>query len=441
MPLLHLPNELLLLIAAHLGAKDLSSLILTTHPFYILLTPLLYDLGALETHTTTPTALYWAASHGQPALVAELLLRGAKTAESAIPDNSTALHWAARSGDLAATKLLIGDDCLNAPDRTGEGPVFWAAKAGHEDVVRLLVGKGALMENVRGQLLLHEAISAGFPGVARVLVEEGAEVGRYDQFGWLPLHCAARCGDVVTTGLLLRMGARVGAVHLGSGATALHWAAKGGVGEVVGMLVESGAEVEARDETCGATPLHWAAWCGNVGAVQALLEVGADVNARCGDGNTVLHFALHDNGAGHQAVVRLLLEREDWPNVNARNKAGDTPLRWPVFSGYYDYVEMLLKKGADMFAEDAHGRTVLDCAEEQLDLEMIRVLTRYGTKGWRQASAVTWKTFCRVTPRLVKEPFEQKRREAVHPVYRAVTWVGEGPVSEYPSARPTLFIP
>lgn len=192
--------------------------------------------------------------------------------------------------------------------------------------------------------------------------------------------------------------------------------------------------MDARDRHCGATPFHWAAFCGNVGAAEVLLQKGADINAVCDDGNTALHLALHDNDAAHGELVGMLLRRANGPDVNARNNRGDTPLRWPVFSGFHNSVERMLRGGADIFALDDHGRTVLDCAQERLDVEMIKTLVRFGTHGVRQASSVNWKSFWRVVPRLVKEPFDQRRRAPP----RTTTWE-VGPA--YLPCRPRLVIP
>lgn len=437
MSLLSLPNELLLITAKYLGPKPLSALLLTTRALANLLTPLLHDLGAQETYTTSHTALYWAATHGHLALATALLSRGASVSEIAVPDCSTALHWAARSGSEPTTRLLLEHRvrCINAPDRSGDTPIFWASAAGHEHIVRILAENGARLENLHGQMLLHEAIGASRPAVAKVLLETGADVRAYDRFGWLPLHCAARCGDEKTLLHLLDRWAGVDDVHLGSGATALHWAAAGGHTGVVKVLVGKGASVEVCDEH-GATAFHWAAFCGNAEAAEWLLQSGADINAVCKDGNTALHLALHENDAAHDAVVEMLLKRTSGPDLNAQNNAGATPLRWPVFSRFHNSVERMLRGGADMFVPDDDGRTVLDCAVDRLDTEMIKTLVRFGTRGKRQAGSVNLRSFWRVVPRLVKEPFDQRRREKVVPPC-TTPWVAQ---PKHLPARPWLRI-
>lgn len=476
MPLLSLPNELLLLIAKRLRPKPLSALLRTTRALANLLTPLLLDggasesytaralekhtpldsasesqalenvlapllldVGASESYTTWHTALYWAARHGRVELVTALLVRGASVTDIGVPDHSTALHWAARSGSEPTLCVLLDHNrgCINAPDRGGDTPIFWAAEAGHEHIVRVLAEQGARLENLRGQMLLHEAICAGRPGVAGVLLDTGADMHVYDQFGWLPLHCAARHGDEVTLVRLLELQAQVDALQLGSGGTALHWAAEGGHAGVVRELVGRGASVKVRD-ACGATPFHWAAFCGKAEAAESLLQCGADINAVCAeDGNTALHLALSKNDEAHDAVVEMLLARTSGPDLNAKNNAGATPLAWPVFSGSRNSVQRMLHGGADMFVRDNAGWTVLDCAEDRLDIAMIKTLVRFGTRGKRQAGSLNLRAFWRVVPRLVKEPFDQRRREKRVPLRAATCRAGPTHVP----ARPWLQIP
>lgn len=439
--ILDLPTELLLLIAECLGPRDLFALLRTNRALVNVLTPLLLDLGARKPYTTSNTALYCAAHHGSHHLVLALLERRAALAEINIPDQSTALHWAAISGDEQTTSLLLdhGAEYLDAPDLSGNGPIFWASKAGHENIVRLLANKGAQLENRDGQLLLHNAITDAHPAIAGalldILLKSSADVHRPDKSGWLPLHCAARHGDETTLLRLLGLKAQVNAQHPGSGVTALHRAAEGGHPNTIQLLIKHGAQVNARDHHCGATPLHWAAFRGHATAAEKLLLKGADINAVCFDGNTALHLALHDNSPAHDAVVILLLQRTNGPDVNALNNRGDTPLRWPVFSGSHSSVEIMLRAGADMFIRDSHGRTVLDCAQERLDVEMIKTLVRFGTRGVRQASSVNWKAFWSVVPRLlVKEPFEQLRRAPPG----TTTWAAP---PAYLPCQPRLLIP
>jgi ankyrin repeat protein len=72
---------------------------------------------------------------------------------------------------------------------------------------------------------------------------------------------------------------------------------------VIQFLLEHGAQIDARDAESGATPLHQAAGWGRLGAVELLLEKGAAVNARNKAGLSPLAAALQN---GHTETAELL---------------------------------------------------------------------------------------------------------------------------------------
>ena len=103
-----------------------------------------------------------------------------------------------------------------------------------------------------------------------------AEQSRYASWTDLPLHFAARDGDLDEV-RRLSQSPEVVSVRDSDGFTALHFAAMESQAEVVSILVAVGAEVDARDRW-GNTPL-WRAVFNSRGhgeTVLALLAAGAD---------------------------------------------------------------------------------------------------------------------------------------------------------------------
>jgi ankyrin repeat protein len=99
---------------------------------------------------------------------------------------------------------------------------------------------GALTVTVRP--VLHWAAENGLVEIARLLLDQGAEVNARDNFANTPLHLAVRHPAMVE--LLLARGAQVGARNA-FGNTALHLAV--GDRRVVELLLAAGADARARN--------------------------------------------------------------------------------------------------------------------------------------------------------------------------------------------------
>ena len=145
------------------------------------------------------------------------------------------------------------------------------------------------------------------------------------------------------------------------------------------VLVDKGAKVDARDSE-GNTPLHLAAkYNKNPEVVKLLIEKGAKVNARDNEDATPLHYAVRNSNLG--ATELLLAEKK--VNINARDKPhGETPLHYAVSYAVGDrtnpeIVKLLIKKGADVKAENKRGKNPLKkCCNKMSDADADEV------RGW-----------------------------------------------------------
>ena len=81
---------------------------------------------------------------------------------------------------------------------------------------------------------------------------------------------------------------------------------------------------------------------------------------------------MHAATAGHEAVVRLLLEAG--ADVHLRNVAQDTALHLAAQRGRTEAARLILEAGADFAARDADGRTPLFLAIERGNAEIIALL-------------------------------------------------------------------
>jgi hypothetical protein len=107
--------------------------------------------------------------------------------------------------------------------------------------------------------------------------------------------------------------------------------------------------------------------------VRALLDKGADVNAKNKNGNTPLRFAAM---ADDTDIVKALLDKG--ADMNMRNELGTTALMYSASEGRLDIVKLLLEKGADVNIKDGSGMTALMWASEKNHTNIARALLAAG---------------------------------------------------------------
>jgi uncharacterized protein len=299
------------------------------------------------------TALMWAAANSHPDVTALLIEFGADVRArsrsyaqtvvgeqtqragreelnyTAMRGGSTPLLFAARAGDAESTKLLLAsgaDPNDSLPD--GTSALVLAAHSGHKDVTLALLEKGANPNDLGiGYTALHAAILRSDPDLVKALLAHGANPNirmtkatpvrrnSTDYFllapwiGVTPYLLAAKFLEPEMMQVLLAGGADPKQT-MPDGTTALMLAAGSGSRNNEnrrGINVIDFGKVEPESKV--------------LPAVQSTLSASADVTAFDDKGNTALHAAVTHR---YLAVVRFLIDHN--ADVNARNKAGQTPL-------------------------------------------------------------------------------------------------------------------
>eukprot|EP00752_Nemacystus_decipiens_P005271 g4781.t1 len=191
----------------------------------------------------------------------------------------------------------------------------------------------------------------------------------------LPLHDAAKSGDVAALAKHLSSGLDVNAVDK-HGATALHAAAMHGHDGVVETLLRAdGIEIDKPDAS-KLTALYRAAVANQVGAVEALLEAGASPHAKDQKGASVLHKVV-TRKAG--PVLEALLDHGASPGTGGEK--GWTPLHTACQAGKSGTVEALLGAGAlpgHCWNESLQSPLVIACRHGNLNAvqQLLPVLSK-----------------------------------------------------------------
>lgn len=302
-----------------------------------------------ETDSNHDTALTLACTGGHEELVELLLSRGADI-EHRDKKGFTPLILAATAGHEKVVEVLLnhGANIEAQSERTKDTALSLACSGGRYEVVEFLLNRGANKEhrNVSDYTPLSLAASGGYVNIIRLLLAHAAEINSRtgSKLGISPLMLAAMNGHVAAVRTLLEMGSDINAQIETNRNTALTLACFQGRHEVVQLLLEKKANVEHRAKT-GLTPLMEAASGGYVEVGRVLLDYGADVNAPPvpSSRDTALTIA---SDKGHVEFVELLLKRGAQADV--KNKKGNSPLWLAANGGHLEVVELLYKAKADI---------------------------------------------------------------------------------------------
>lgn len=148
-----------------------------------------------------------------------------------------------------------------------------------------------------GLTALHNAAKYGNLQMVKLLLEAGAKKDAPDTGvqGRTPLHCAAENGHLDVVRLLVEAGANMDQPMTEGGSTPLHWAAENGHLDVARLLVEAGANKDQPMTEDGSTPLHLAAQNNHDAVVRLLNECGA--NSIYPWKTQLLHWIWHQSRA------------------------------------------------------------------------------------------------------------------------------------------------
>jgi len=161
------------------------------------------------------------------------------------------LFMAVYDQDVDRVKCLIADGHdVNGKIEGGMTPLFYAVLKGHLDVAKLLVDKGADLDHKlpNGQNLLMAAVLFSQVPMVEFLLARGADVdAKKDVHGWTGLWHAISEGNLSLAKVLVDNGADVNARDE-YGKTLLVYARWRGNAEIIQLLEQAGAVAHSKDD-------------------------------------------------------------------------------------------------------------------------------------------------------------------------------------------------
>ena len=326
------------------------------------------------------TPLLWASPSSSGEFIETLIDLGANVDAKRTDDKVTPLILSCGWNNFMAVNLLLdhGADA-NIAGADGCTPLHLAVMNGNQNLVKLFLEKNALVntQNADGNSPLHTAVSKGFFDITKLLVQKGSNVNPQNKEGGTPLFLGVANKHEQLIKLLIENKADVTIGYKensterfcvvrgkGKGRAAWHYVlvkkhlfglflkrVKGGSLNVAdfGAILRSG---------WGKAPPE--------GTTDKILE---ECDFMCEEipGVTILHFASKENN--EPEVIDLLVK--SGANVNAQDAEGFTPLHIAAIHGNLKIVKKLVDLEADVNIVTTDGKNAAELAHlnEELEIE------------------------------------------------------------------------
>ncbi|XP_023316692.1 tankyrase-1-like [Trichogramma pretiosum] len=325
------------------------------------------------------TSLHLALEFDNEEAVKLLLKRGASP-NIANNDGSTPLHLICNARhDAYEMAEIFFDEAVNevveldVRDEMGQTPLHLALSRGRKNLVRLLLTNGADPDKADNYGLTSWHLIC-WEGVDDDLLElffngeikRAKQLDARDKSGRSPLHYALLANNKKAVEWLLRSGVDLNLADP-RGSTPLHLISSEQVDDDMveifftkNDMSKMKIEIDARDES-GKTPLHQALLADNKKVALELLQIGADPNLADYEESTPLHLICerkHDDDLA-ETFFEISDRRLQSVRVNARDERDRTPLQLAVLNGLRKVAELLLKRGADSDLTSKGGMTPL----------------------------------------------------------------------------------
>jgi len=322
-------------------------------------------------------ALMIAVREGKPSVVEALVKAGAELNHQTPPGPEPAWRAPGAGGGSTGEGMIRSGVPPEGQRPFGVGKMtalHYAARDGQLDAARLLVKAGAKLEpgDYNGITPLVMAIGNDHHDIAKLLIDAGANVNAADWYGREPLWVAVESRNRDVSSVTAASNGVDREAALGT----------------ITLLVDKGAHVNARIQhfpprmgghtfnlsyvpTVGETPFYRASLNNDLAVMRLLLAHGADPKIATFNGTTPLAAAAGVGWVRGQTfvpggvpaqleAVKMLIDLGG--DVNQVNDMGLAPLHGAAFRWSDEVITYLVERGAKLDAKDKVGRTPLTWA-------------------------------------------------------------------------------
>jgi ankyrin repeat protein len=271
-------------------------------------------------------------------------------------DGSTPLHFAAREGYTGLISFLLKKKAdTQVKNGSGTTPLHEAARSGKTEAMRMLIAAGAEVnvQDAKGNTPLHIAIPPeNHQEAISLLLSNKADPNLRDVHGESPLHIALTLNRSPEIAQALLAGGSDVSMRNMDGKTPLYLAVEEDRINCIPILLAYGSDIFAADNE-GITPFEKALLTNS--PILPSLITTETVHQTDSGGNTILHLAIKNRA--DTKTIGLILDQK--ANVNARNNEGNNSLHLAVRLNQRESGELLISRGADIFAANAKNESPL----------------------------------------------------------------------------------
>ena len=326
------------------------------------------------------TPLMWASLSSSGELIETLIDLGANVNAQRTDDKEAPLTLSSGWLNFMAVNLLLNHGAdANIAAANGYTPLHWAVMKGNQNLVKLFLEKNALVntQNANGNSPLHTAVSNGFFDITKLLVKKGSNVNLQNKEGRTPLFLGVENKQKQLIKLLTENEADVtigykenstDRIYLvrgkDKGRAAWHYVlAKK---HLLGLFLKrtNGGSVNVAD--FGAVLRSGWGKDPPEGTTDKILKE-CDFKFKELPGVTVLHIASKENN--EPEIIDLLVK--SGANVNAQDAEGFTPLHMAAIHGNLKIVKKLVDLEADVNIVTTEEKNAAELAHlnEELEIE------------------------------------------------------------------------
>lgn len=332
------------------------------------------------------TALLKAIKLKNPTIAQFLLEKGADVKTRKL--GKSPLLMAAGTGDTTLVNLILQKSPnLSDIDNGGETALWKAVRSKNFTMTKLLLEKGAdLNFRNKSETMLLEVVQGGNMAITLLLLQNGADPNIINNSGDFPLLDAVSSDKGHLATALLAHGADPNLRPDVNGAdTALVRAVRGNNYPMAMLLLQKKAEIDLCGRGCDSA-LILACRLGYIQMIDALLEHGADINLTRNDGESALSVTTASGRVRNSKltnILKLLLEKGADPNI--KNSQGIpvifstiVPKAVHEAEGCLEILELLLSAGADPNSVDHEGVSLLAATVETGNVTFVELLIKKG---------------------------------------------------------------